>query len=353
MEKKIKKILDMLTSAGYQAYLVGGYVRDTLLGISSFDVDIATNALPKEIHKIFNTTSSDYGSVNLKIDKYNIDITTFRKDLNYVNRRPSEVIYIDSLEEDLNRRDFTINAICMNNKGKVIDHLNGINDLEKRIIRIIGDPKKKIVEDPLRILRAIRLSSILDFEIEESLYKCIKENSYLVGTLSKDRIKQELTKILINKNFLKGLKLFDELGISSIIGLSYGNITYTSDAAGMYAQLKILNLPFTNIEKGNIIKIADVISGGVINNLVLYKYGLYISLTASRVLNYSTKNVIKKYNKLPIKSRKDIDISGEVLKKYGVGREISVIYSELEKEILNNRLKNKNSEIIKYLEKRK
>lgn len=353
MEKKIRKILDMLTSAGYDAYLVGGFVRDTLLGISSFDVDIATNALPKEIHKIFNTTSSDYGSVNLKIDKYNIDITTFRKDLNYINRKPIEVIYIDSLEEDLKRRDFTINAICMDKRGKVIDYLDGLSDLDKRLIRIIGDAKEKIVEDPLRILRAIRLSSILDFQIEENLYNCIKENNYLVKTLSKMRIKQELTKILINKNFMKGLKLLDELGISSIIGLSYGNVTYTSDAAGMYAQLKISNLPFTNIEKGNIIKIADVISGGTINNFVLYKYGLYISLTAGKTLNYSTKEITRMYNKLPIKAREDIDINGSILKKYGVGKEISIIYSELEREILGNRLKNKNSEIIKYLDKRK
>ena len=110
MEKNIKKILNTLEENGYQAYLVGGFVRDYLLGITSHDADIATNALPKDIHNIFNSSKSNYGSVNIKFDNYNIDITTFRKDLNYVNRRPSNVIYIDNLEEDLKRRDFTINA---------------------------------------------------------------------------------------------------------------------------------------------------------------------------------------------------------------------------------------------------
>ena len=98
MEKNIKKILETLESEGYQAYLVGGYVRDYLLGIASFDVDIATNALPKDIHRIFNSSKSNYGSVNIKIDKLNVDITTYRKDLNYINRRPSTVKYINNLE---------------------------------------------------------------------------------------------------------------------------------------------------------------------------------------------------------------------------------------------------------------
>ena len=147
MEKNIKKILETLDSEGYQAYLVGGYVRDYLLGIASFDVDIATNALPKDIHRIFNSSKSNYGSVNIKIDKLNVDITTYRKDLNYINRRPSTVKYINNLEEDLNRRDFTINAICMDKNGNIIDPLNGCLDLDKRLIKMIGDVDIKIQED--------------------------------------------------------------------------------------------------------------------------------------------------------------------------------------------------------------
>ena len=170
MEKNIKKILETLESEGYQAYLVGGYVRDYLLGIASFDVDIATNALPKDIHRIFNSSKSNYGSVNIKIDKLNVDITTYRKDLNYINRRPSTVKYINNLEEDLKRRDFTINAICMDKNGNIIDPLNGCLDLDKRLIKMIGDVDIKIQEDPLRIMRAIRFACVLDFGIDNELY---------------------------------------------------------------------------------------------------------------------------------------------------------------------------------------
>ena len=229
MEKNIKKILETLNEFNYQAYLVGGYVRDFLLGINSFDVDIATDALPKDIHRMFQSSKSNYGSVNFLMGKYNIDITTFREDLNYVNRKPSTVNYITNLEhierifqergksypnyysyhikeqdctyditsyrkelkyknnkpckivyaktlkEDLKRRDFTINAICMNKDGKIIDPMHGCDDLDKRLIRMIGNIDEKLKDDPLRIMRAIRFSAVLNFDIEEKLYEKIKE----------------------------------------------------------------------------------------------------------------------------------------------------------------------------------
>ena len=239
MEKNIVKILDTLNNSGYQAYLVGGFVRDYLLGINSFDVDIATDALPKDIHNIFNSNKSNYGSVNIKIDKYNVDITTFRKDLNYVNRKPSTVIYIDNLEEDLKRRDFTINAICMDKNEKIIDPLDGCSDVRKRIIKIIGDIDLKLQEDPLRIMRAIRFACVLDFNIEEKLYEKIKEYNYLVNDLSKERIKSELEKILLSKNYMKGLKILDEVGISDILGIKYNDINYVDDLLGMWAQIEV------------------------------------------------------------------------------------------------------------------
>ena len=184
MEKNIKKILETLENEGYQAYLVGGYVRDYLLGVTSFDVDIATDALPKDIHRIFNSSKNNYGSVNIKVDKLNVDITTFRKDLNYVNRRPSKVVYINNLKEDLERRDFTINAICMNKNGKIIDLLNGCKDLDRRTIKMIGSIDVKLKEDPLRIMRAIRFACILDFKIEDELYEKIKEYKNSIDVLT-------------------------------------------------------------------------------------------------------------------------------------------------------------------------
>ena len=354
MEKNIKKILETLENEGYQAYLVGGYVRDYLLGVTSFDVDIATDALPKDIHRIFNSSKNNYGSVNIKVDKLNVDITTFRKDLNYVNRRPSKVVYINNLKEDLERRDFTINAICMNKNGKIIDLLNGCKDLDRRTIKMIGSIDVKLKEDPLRIMRAIRFACILDFKIEEELYEKIKEYSYLVGDLSKERIKNELDKILISKNYKYGLELMKDTKISEVLEINYDDINYVDDLLGMWAQVKVLNIPFTNVEKGNIIKITEVLDIGKIDNEVLYKYGLYISRVAGKILNIKTTLISKMYNKLPIKSREDIDIkSSDIINLYGDGKIIGDIYKLLESEILKKRLKNKKSEILKYLEKRK
>lgn len=354
MEKNIKKILETLENEGYQAYLVGGYVRDYLLGVTSFDVDIATDALPKDIHRIFNSSKNNYGSVNIKIDKLNVDITTFRKDLNYVNRRPSKVVYINNLKDDLERRDFTINAICMNKNGKIIDLLNGCKDLDRRTIKMIGSIDAKLKEDPLRIMRAIRFACILDFKIEDELYEKIKEYSYLVGDLSKERIKNELDKILISKNYKYGLELMKDTKISEVLEINYDDINYVDDLLGMWAQVKVLNIPFTNVEKGNIIKITEVLDFGKIDNEILYKYGLYISRVAGKILNIKTTKISKMYNKLPIKSREDIDItSKEISSIVGVGEVIGETYKIIEKEILNYRLKNKKSEILKYLEKRK
>lgn len=354
MEKNIKKILETLENEGYQAYLVGGYVRDYLLGVTSFDVDIATDALPKDIHRIFNSIKNNYGSVNIKVDKLNVDITTFRKDLNYVNRRPSKVVYINNLKDDLERRDFTINAICMNKNGKIIDLLNGCKDLDRRTIKMIGSIDVKLKEDPLRIMRAIRFACILDFKIEDELYEKIKEYSYLVGDLSKERIKNELDKILISKNYKYGLELMKDTKISEVLEINYDDINYVDDLLGMWAQVKVLNIPFTNVEKGNIIKITEVLDFGKIDNEILYKYGLYISRVAGKILNIKTTKISKMYNKLPIKSREDIDItSKEISSIVGVGEVIGETYKIIEKEILNYRLKNKKSEILKYLEKRK
>lgn len=354
MEKNIKKILETLENEGYQAYLVGGYVRDYLLGVTSFDVDIATDALPKDIHRIFNSSKNNYGSVNIKVDKLNVDITTFRKDLNYVNRRPSKVVYINNLIDDLERRDFTINAICMNKNGKIIDLLNGCKYLDRRTIKMIGSIDVKLKEDPLRIMRAIRFACILDFKIEDELYEKIKEYSYLVGDLSKERIKNELDKILISKNYKYGLELMKDTKISEVLEINYDDINYVDDLLGMWAQVKVLNIPFTNVEKGNIIKITEVLDFGKIDNEILYKYGLYISRVAGKILNIKTTKISKMYNKLPIKSREDIDItSKDISSIVGVGEVIGETYKIIEKEILNYRLKNKKSEILKYLEKRK
>lgn len=356
MDKIIKNVLNELDRHGFESFLVGGYVRDTLLGIKTFDVDICTSALPKDIHAIFSICSNNYGGANLKLDNLNIDITTFREDGTYTNRHPEEVKYITDLKTDLKRRDFTINAICMDKNDKVIDLLDGVDDLNNRVIKMIGNPDDRLKEDPLRILRAIRFATVLDFAIDEKLMLSLKENASLVSTLSGVRIKEELDKILSSPNFKKGLKLLDDLGISKLIGLSYGDVFYTNDLMGMYAQVKVAKIPFTNNEKSNIIRITEVVKKSVVNYETLFNYGLYINTVAGRILNIDIKKINQMYKKMPIKDRSDIAISGDEIidiLKIKPGKVVSEIYSELITEILSGRLKNKKGDIKKYLLKRK
>ena len=356
MDKIIKNVLNELDRHGFESFLVGGYVRDTLLGIKTFDVDICTSALPKDIHAIFSICSNNYGGANIKLDNLNIDITTFREDGTYTNRHPEEVKYITDLKTDLKRRDFTINAICMDKNDKVIDLLDGVDDLNNRVIKMIGNPDERLKEDPLRILRAIRFATVLDFAIDEKLMLSLKENAFLISTLSGVRIKEELDKILSSPNFKKGLKLLDDLGISKLIGLSYGDVFYTNDLMGMYAQVKVAKIPFTNNEKSNIIRITEVVKKSVVNYETLFNYGLYINTVAGRILNIDIKKINQMYKKMPIKDRSDIAISGDEIidiLKIKPGKIVSEIYSELITEILSGRLKNKKGDIKKYLLKRK
>lgn len=360
MDKIIKGILKKIEDNGFNAYLVGGYVRDYLLGINSLDVDICTNALPKDLHKLFpgNNNSNNYGGFNLNIKGYNIDITTFRKELSYDKRKPTEIIYIDSLEEDIKRRDFTINSICMTSSEQIIDLANGIDDLNNRTIKMLGNISERLKEDPLRILRAIRFSCVLNFEIDKSLYQEIEKNYELVSTLSKTRIKQELNKILLHKNYLKGLSLLKKLKILELLNIEYNDdITYVNDICGMWAQLKINdNYSFTKQENINIINIRQIIEKGIIDNEILYQYGLYNSLVSGEILGINKKQITKLYNKLPIKSEKELQINNdEIISLLNIepSKIIKEIKQELVNEILNNNLKNRNSELKKYILNRK
>ena len=142
--------------------------------------------------------------------------------------------------------------------------------------------------------------------------------------------------------------------INEVLGIDFKTINYVDDPIGMWAQVKVSNIPFTNAAKGNIIKITEVLNFGRINNEILYKYGLYVSMTAGKILNLNPKNITKMYNKLPIKSREDIDIDSKyIASNFGTGKIIGSIYQDLESSILKGKLKNKKKEIIKYLNERK
>jgi len=214
------KLIKTIEEHGYIAYIVGGFVRDQLLGITSNDIDICTSARPSDIRNIFPNSclpNEAYGSVTVVINNIRFEITTFRKEIRYLNnRKPIEFEYIDDLGEDLKRRDFRINTICMDKDSKIIDLLNGKDDLDKREINTVGDSIYKFSEDALRILRAVRFATNLNFSLSDEIKQAIIETKHYVRNLSYDRKKDELNKIFGSVNVRSGVSLLLELGLDKI-----------------------------------------------------------------------------------------------------------------------------------------
>lgn len=210
-------ILDKLNNSGYESYIVGGCVRDSLIGRPLKDWDITTNALPEEITKLFDRTiptGIQHGTVTVVLNKNNYEVTTFRIDGDYTdNRHPDSVVFTRSLKEDLSRRDFTINAMAYNDKKGLVDIFNGKNDLKERIIKCVGDADKRFNEDALRMLRAVRFACQLNFNIDKDTYDAIHKNSSLLANVSKERIRDELSKILLSEIPSRGIRMLQETGL--------------------------------------------------------------------------------------------------------------------------------------------
>ena len=357
MDKSIIKILSLIEDNGFEAYVVGGYVRDYLLGKDTKDIDVCTNARVKELMDIFseyNAVSNNYGAVKLTFNDYKFDITTYREDLEYSgDRRKLKIKYVDNLVEDIKRRDFTCNTLCMNKEGNIIDILNGQEDIDNKIIKCVGDVDKKLTEDPLRILRAIRFATVLDFKIDKELYDAINEKRELVDSLSTQRIKEELTKILVSKKVLKGLDYLKRLKLTTYMGIEYDKIKKVSDICGMFSQMIFTkDYPFTNEEKDNIDKIRELVKKGTIDKYSLIEYGLYICSVAGDILGYKKKDIIKMDKELTIKSKKDIKITGhDICEILGCepSKEIGMVYNELFVQIVEGNVENDPVDIKNYI----
>lgn len=206
LPSNIQKILSMLNSAGFKAYIVGGCVRDSIMGNVPHDWDVTTEASPDEIKDVFSAfrtidTGIKHGTVTVICDGAPVEITTFRVDGEYTdNRHPDSVKFTKDIREDLSRRDFTINAIAYNPDEGIIDPFGGREDIENKIIRCVGSPDKRFNEDALRILRAVRFASVLGFEIEKETSDSISENENLISDIAVERISTELLKLLTGKN---------------------------------------------------------------------------------------------------------------------------------------------------------
>ena len=204
--QKVKSIMSKLEENGYEAYMVGGCVRDSLLGRNPKDYDIATNALPNDVIEIFGhhrtiPTGLKHGTVTVVMDGESFEVTTYRTDMKYTDgRRPDEVKFESSIEKDLSRRDFTINAIAYNDKNGLIDIYNGRRDLDNKIIRCVGEPDERFKEDALRMMRAIRFSAELGFNIEDNTMDAIIKNKERLSKVSMERVTFELNRIILSHN---------------------------------------------------------------------------------------------------------------------------------------------------------
>ena len=202
MPKKAKHIIETIQRAGFEAYIVGGCVRDSLLGREPEDWDITTSAKPWQIKEMFDRTIDtgiQHGTVTVMLDKEGFEVTTYRIDGKYEDgRHPREVIFTPSLIEDLKRRDFTINAMAYNEEGGLIDVFGGLRDMEEKTIRCVGDPKERFSEDALRIMRAIRFSAQLGYGIEKRTKEAIRVMSPALKGISAERIQVELVKLIIS-----------------------------------------------------------------------------------------------------------------------------------------------------------
>ena len=225
--KEVNLILDKFEKAGYQAYVVGGCVRDILRNVKPKDWDITTNAKPEEIKKIFPKSfyENKFGTVTVLTGSKEetlkeIEITTYRKDGKYTDKRhPDEIEYAKNIEEDLSRRDFTVNALALDENKEIIDPFLGQDDLKKKIVRTVGKAEQRFDEDALRMLRAVRFATVLSdsWGIETKTFKAIQKNAGWIQAISKERVRDELVKIMQSEKAAEGIDLLQKTNLLKFI----------------------------------------------------------------------------------------------------------------------------------------
>lgn len=358
MYEQALKILNIIESFGYKAYIIGGYPRDLYLNRNSADIDICTDATPMELHKIFPDniiTNFEYGNVVITIDNIKYEISTFRREFKYKdNRHPEKIEYVNTLEEDIIRRDFTINTIAIDKDGKEIDLLNGKKDINNKVIRMVGKTKIKLKEDALRILRAVRFATILNFKIDPVLKIYIRKYGHLLKKISKDVKKNELDIIFSSPNKEYGIKLLNELKLSQNLDIpQLKKIKITPSSLVTWAQLNALDkYNFNSTERDTIIKINEIKDKNILDKKIVYEYGLYICTLAAELNDVDKIKLNEISNNLPIKSKLDIKISPieicKILDK-PAGPFLKTITSDLEDKILDNEIQNNKDELEKYI----
>ena len=258
MEKIIKDILNKIINNNYDAYLVGGYVRDKLLGINSNDIDIATNMPFNVLKRLFKyeIEYKKYYCIKFKLNDYNISITTFRRELKYKDNKPIKIEYTSSIEEDYLRRDFTINAIYMDANENIIDFHNSLDDLNNKIIKVIGDINTRLNEDSTRVLRALRFMSVYDFKLSDELKSFILSSKHLIMNINYNRKKEELDKIFKSSGYKKFLKFIKDNDLEDAFEIYINEIKDCDNYLDIWKSLNVSDkYIFTKKEKNYLLNV--------------------------------------------------------------------------------------------------
>ena len=370
------EVLKVLNDNGYEAYLVGGYVRDYLLGTEGKDIDITTNALPQKVQELFPNNYSKslkFKTIVVRNGGYEFEVTTYRIDKKYKDHRHPESKVSTSLKEDVKRRDFTVNAICMDKDLKTIDYVDGISDLRLHIIRAVGNPHKRFNEDALRMFRAFRFASRLGFKIDEETYDGIVKNAPLVKYISKERIRQELEGTVETASFKSIIQLMIDSDIFKMM----------PDMNHAFSHLKENYYPSNLLD---IICLASFLKGEVTDELILTKKERkfvqdtlsFIELLKLRKITpvdffecdfnavkealkileierqtpYSLEDLENLYESLPVKKLKELKITGdEVIANLDITDQTKIkeYLRLLVVAVIYNKVKNNNKDLIEYL----
>lgn len=315
MNKNANMIMEKLNRNGFESYVVGGAVRDMVMGLSPNDIDITTSATPEEVIRLFPKTFPSgiaFGTVTVVIENEEFEVTTFRTDGEYLDgRRPETVTFGKTIDEDLSRRDFTINAMAMDIDGNITDPFGGLHDIEKEVVRCVGNPEKRFSEDALRMMRAIRFASRYEFAIEGVLFNSIKKFAPTIKKVSLERINQEFTKILISKNPELGIKLLYKTGLFDFI---FPDISFND----IKENIKNINKVPANLE----LRLATMFLG--FDPEVVEK-----TLKTLKFTNITIKNVVAL-----VKGYAELNISNNILKVMNiVGKENIFAFLEIVKAI--------------------
>lgn len=382
-------ILEKLEDNGFEAYFVGGAVRDAIIGRDISDVDIATSATPDEVKKIFLKTVDvgiEHGTVLVLFQGEPYEVTTFRAESQYVDfRRPAEVKFIRNLKEDLQRRDFTMNSIALDKHGVAIDPFSGMEAIKLKQIVTVGKADERFTEDALRMMRALRFHSQLNFDIERNTYEALKHNGHLLQHIAVERKLVEFNKLLVGNNRKQALQHLVDTGlyiylpglaakgkhISALEEYDYAGLTLEE----MWAFI-LYGLKLTEPERKIILKswrmpaktIKYILSlsewlhdrfTAQFNKRSLYRAGKQKALSANRIYEIITKQerssgeaLMEQYHHLPIKDRSELQLTGDDLMNWfnkPAGPWIKACIEEVEAAVVYSKVKNTNDSIREWL----